>query len=159
MIIERREIQVQAPTREVYRVFSCLGGDRGWLYFNWAWRLRGVLDRLLGGSGLRRGRRDPDHLRCGDAVDFWRVEEVQAGRSLRLRAEMKLPGRAWLEFRVEPGEEQGSTLTQTAYFAPKGLAGFLYWYLLYPIHNLIFSGMIQKIRDEAEKHSAGEKNR
>jgi uncharacterized protein YbjT (DUF2867 family) len=156
MIIERREIKVQASSQEVYRVFSCLGGDRGWLYFDWAWRLRGVLDRLLGGSGLRRGRRDPDHLRCGDAVDFWRVEEVHAGRSLRLRAEMKLPGRAWLEFRVVPREEKLSTLTQTAYFAPRGLVGFLYWYILYPIHSLIFSGMIQKIRDEAVKGSPGE---
>lgn len=156
MIIERREIKVEAPSREVYRVFSCLGGDRGWLYFNWAWRLRGVLDRLLGGSGLRRGRRDPDHLRCGDAIDFWRVEEVKDGRSLRLRAEMKLPGRAWLEFSVDPQGALSSTLTQTAYFAPKGLAGFLYWYILYPVHSLLFSGLIKTIRDEAEQQSARE---
>jgi len=150
MIIEQRELSVSASPPVVYGVFSCLGGERGWLYFDWAWKVRGVIDRLLGGSGLRRGRRDPEHVRCGDAIDFWRVEEVEPGQSLRLRAEMKLPGRAWLEFKVKPREDHSSLLSQTAYFAPKGLVGFLYWYLLYPIHSLIFSGLIQQIKDQAE---------
>jgi len=156
MIIERRELSVTASPPAVYGVFSCLGGERGWLYFDWAWRLRGVIDRLLGGSGLRRGRRDPEHLRCGDAVDFWRVEEVKPGRSLRLRAEMKLPGRAWLEFQVKPRADGASQLSQTAFFAPKGLAGFLYWYILYPVHGLIFSGLIRRIKDQAESIPKGE---
>lgn len=156
MIIEQRELSVGASPPVVYGEFSCLGGERGWLYFDWAWRLRGVIDRLLGGSGLRRGRRDPEHIRCGDAIDFWRVEEVEPGQSLRLRAEMKLPGRAWLEFKVKPQEDHGSLLSQTAYFAPKGLAGFLYWYLLYPIHSLIFSGLIRQIKDRAETNFSEE---
>ena len=150
MIIERREVRVQAPPADVFQVFSCLGGERGWLYFNWAWKLRGVIDRLLGGSGLRRGRRDPHSLRCGDAVDFWRVEAVEANHLLRLRAEMKLPGKAWLEFTSETGKDSQTQLIQTAYFAPKGLWGFLYWYILYPLHSLIFSGLIERIKEASE---------
>src|SRR5208283_1639621 len=96
----------------------------------------GFLDRLLGGVGMRRGRRDPQDVRAGDAVDFWRVEAVERNRLLRLRAEMKVPGRAWLEFQVEPRPRGGSLLSQIAFFAPRGLAGLLYWYTLYPIHAL-----------------------
>ena len=99
MIFERRTRQVDAPAREVYRVFTGIGGDRGWFYGDWMWRIRGMVDRLLGGAGLRRGRRHPDELRVGDALDFWRVEALEPGRLVRLRAEMKLPGRAWLQFR------------------------------------------------------------
>jgi len=117
---------------------------------NWAWRVRGLADRLLGGVGLRRGRRDPQDVRVGDAVDFWRVEAVEPNHLLRLRAEMKVPGRAWLEFRVEPIDASTSKLSQTAFFAPRGLAGLLYWYLLYPVHSLIFSGLAKKLALLAE---------
>ncbi len=151
MILERRQCVVAAPAETVFRSFSQLGGDTGWLYFDWAWQLRGALDRLLGGVGLRRGRRDPHEVRVGDAVDFWRVEAVEPGRLLRLRAEMKVPGRAWLEFRAEPRDAGQTVLSQTAFFASRGLAGFLYWHLLYPIHSLIFSGMIRALARRAEK--------
>jgi hypothetical protein len=106
--------------------------------------VRGALDLLCGGVGLRRGRRDPDRLRVGDTVDCWRVEEFQAGRRLRLAAEMKLPGRAWLDFEVEK-DESGSILRQTAIFDPVGLAGLAYWYLIYPLHHLVFGGMLRNI--------------
>ena len=109
------------------------------------------MDRLVGGVGLRRGRRHPSRVRVGDALDFWRVEAVIPDRLLRLRAEMKLPGRAWLEFAAE-GREDGTTLLrQTASFAPKGLAGMLYWYLLYPIHRAIFAGMLAALAQQAEQ--------
>lgn len=146
MIIEQRQRLVDAPSAEVFRAFSGLGGQRGWLSFNWAWRLRGILDRLVGGVGFRRGRRSPDEVRVGDALDFWRVETVEPDRLLRLRAEMKVPGRAWLQFMVEPeANSRRVRLTQTAFFAPKGLFGLLYWYLLYPVHGLIFSSLIRKL--------------
>jgi hypothetical protein len=116
---------------------------------NWAWRIRGFIDRLVGGVGLRRGRRHPSELRVGDSLDFWRVEAVKEPQLLRLRAEMKVPGRAWLQYEVQPQDEQHSILVQSAYFAPKGLFGLLYWYLLYPIHSLIFSGLIREIARRA----------
>jgi hypothetical protein len=112
---------------------------------NWAWELRGLADRLIGGVGVRRGRRDPDHLRVGDALDFWRVEALEPPHLLRLRAEMKVPGKAWLQFQVKPRGEGQSLLMQTAFFAPKGLFGWLYWYGLYPIHGLIFNGLVDQI--------------
>jgi uncharacterized protein YbjT (DUF2867 family) len=152
MILEQRQMVVTASSAEVYRIFTGLGGERGWLYMNWAWRVRGAVDRLVGGVGLRRGRRDPDDVRVGDALDFWRVEAVEGDRLLRLRAEMKVPGRAWLQFQVR-SQDSGCTLTQTALFAPKGLFGLVYWYGLYPIHGLIFSGMIRKIAQQAETAS------
>lgn len=151
MIIEQRRRLVDAPPATVYRAFTGLGGQRGWLYFDWAWQLRGLLDRLVGGVGLRRGRRHPDTVRVGDALDFWRVELVKPNHLLRLRAEMKVPGRAWLQFEAQAGGSQGKTLLQqTALFAPKGLFGLLYWYMLYPMHGLIFSGMIQQLAWHAE---------
>lgn len=150
MIIEQRQRTVAAEPARLYQVFSQLGGQRGWLYANSLWLLRGMLDRLIGGAGFRRGRRSPTELRVGDAVDFWRVEDLKPGQMLRLRAEMKVPGRAWLEFKAEPLDQSGSRLTQTAYFAPKGLLGFLYWYLLYPAHGLIFSGLIDRIAAAAQ---------
>lgn len=149
MILERRQLIVRASPAAVFRAFTGLGGKRGWLYLNWAWEVRGAMDRLVGGVGLRRGRRDPDEVRVGDALDFWRVEAVEPDRLLRLRAEMKVPGRAWLQFQVHPQPDGSSVLSQTAFFAPKGLFGLLYWYLLYPIHSLIFSGMIRRIGDRA----------
>lgn len=149
MIIERRQRVVRAPEEAVYRSFTGLGGRRGWLYMDWAWQARGMVDRLCGGVGMRRGRRDADTLRVGDALDFWRVEAVESGRMIRLRAEMKVPGRAWLQFHVSPGPEGAARLTQTAFFAPKGLGGLLYWYTLYPVHALIFSGLIRKVAERA----------
>ncbi len=145
MIRERRERLVDADPEATFRTFTGIGGRRGWFYADWTWRARGFLDRLVGGVGLRRGRRDPDHLRVGDALDFWRVEALEPGRLLRLRAEMKVPGRAWLQYDVADAGGGRSLLVQTAYFAPKGLAGLLYWYLLYPAHALIFSGLIAAI--------------
>jgi uncharacterized protein YbjT (DUF2867 family) len=149
MIREQRQETVQATPRAVFRAFTSLGGATGWLYFNWAWNLRGWLDRLVGGVGLRRGRRHPTEVRIGDALDFWRVEAVEADQLLRLRAEMKVPGLAWLQFRIEPLADGQTRLIQTAYFAPKGLFGLAYWYALYPIHGLIFSGMIRKLAERA----------
>jgi uncharacterized protein YbjT (DUF2867 family) len=150
MIIEQRQITIDASAETIFRAFAGLGGARGWLYLNWAWRLRGGLDRLCGGVGLRRGRRDADSVRVGEALDFWRVEAVEPNQLVRLRAEMKVPGKAWLQFEVKPLDpEPGVLLTQTAIFAPKGLLGFVYWYALYPIHSLIFRGLIQKLAKRA----------
>ena len=155
LILERRQRLVAAPAEAVFRSFSQLGGETGWLYMDWAWRIRGAFDRLLGGVGLRRGRRDPYAVRVGDAMDFWRVEAVEPGHLLRLRAEMKVPGRAWLEFRAEPRGAASAVLSQTAFFAPHGLSGLLYWYALYPIHGLIFSGLVERIARRAEGASVG----
>lgn len=149
LILEHRQLQVAAPAETVFRAFAGLGGARGWLYMNWVWHLRGLLDRLVGGVGMRRGRRDPDHLRVGEALDFWRVEAVEPGHLIRLRAEMKVPGRAWLQFHVHPQSADRAILSQTAYFAPKGVWGLVYWYLLYPIHKVIFAGMIRRIAERA----------
>ncbi len=151
MVVERRQRLVAALPQRVYAAFTRLGGDQGWLYMNWAWRVRGILDRLVGGVGFRRGRRHPTELRVGDALDFWRVEAVDPGHSVRLRAEMKVPGRAWLQFEVDLTDQDESMLIQTAFFAPKGLSGFLYWYVLYPIHSLIFSGLIRRLAKLAEE--------
>jgi len=149
MVCEQRWARVDATPAQVFRAFSALGGQRGWLFMNWAWQLRGSIDRLLGGVGMRRGRRDPETVRPGDAVDFWRVESVVEDRLLRLRAEMKVPGRAWLEFQVVPATDGAARLSQTALFAPRGLGGWLYWYALYPVHALIFRGMIRAVADAA----------
>lgn len=149
MIIEQRVLEVDAPPKQVFQAFTTLGGETGWLYANWAWWLRGFLDRLVGGVGFRRGRRDPLTLRVGDAVDFWRVERLVEDEQVLLRAEMKVPGRAWLQFETT-SVNGGSLLKQTAYFAPKGLFGLLYWYGLYPIHARIFSGLIRGVAHLAE---------
>lgn len=150
MVEERRETLVDAPPAVVFAEFCKLGGARGWLACTWLWRLRAALDRAVGGVGFRGGRRDPDNLRVGDAVDFWRVESVEPGRSLRLRAEMKVPGRAWLEFRTWSDEAGRTRLSQTAYFSPHGLAGLAYWYALYPVHGLIFGKMVRRLAQLAE---------
>jgi uncharacterized protein YbjT (DUF2867 family)/uncharacterized protein YndB with AHSA1/START domain len=152
MSIEHRQRLVAAPPEDVYQVVMGLGGKRGWFYMHWAWEIRGVLDWMLGGVGMRRGRRDPENLRVGDALDFWRVESVEPNHQLRLRAEMKVPGKAWLQFQVTPSAGDQSLLSQTAFFAPKGLFGWLYWYALYPLHSLIFSGLIDQITRRAVKN-------
>ena len=151
MMLERRHLVLDLPPAPVFCAYTGLGGERGWLYLNWTWEIRGWMDKLVGGVGLRRGRRHPDDIRVGEALDFWRVEAVEPDRLLRLRAEMKVPGKAWLEFQSVPQADGKTLLTQTAYFAAHGLAGFLYWYLLYPIHGFIFSGLIRKVADRARK--------
>jgi hypothetical protein len=148
LIREVRSVRIEASPQGVFETFSSLGGDRGWLVWNWAWWLRGLVDRVTGGPGLRRGRRHPRELLAGEAVDFWRVEMVVPPRLLRLRAEMNLPGRAWLQWEAVP-DGDGTRLVQTALFAPVGLAGALYWNLLYPAHRMIFSGLVRAIAREA----------
>ena len=150
MLIERRQRVVTAPPSAVFKAFTAIGGDQGWPSFNWAWRLRGIADRLVGGVGYRRGRRNAGSLRVGDVLDFWRVEAVTADRLLRLRAEMKVPGKAWLQFEALPDESGHTMLVQTAFFAPKGLAGLLYWYTLYPMHGPIFNRMAERLSQRAQ---------
>ncbi len=153
MLIDRRERSTDVAPSLVFRVFSSLGGQRGWLYADRLWYLRGVLDRLVGGIGIRRGRRSATELRVGDAVDFWRVEAYRPYELLRLRAEMKLPGLAWLQFESLPREGGGTTLRQTAFFEPRGIFGYLYWFSVSPFHALIFGNMAERIIAEAQ--SAG----
>jgi uncharacterized protein YbjT (DUF2867 family) len=151
MLLERRACEVAASPATVYRVFTGIGGKRGWPAFDWLWQVRGWLDRLVGGVGMRRGRRHPDELRVGDALDFWRVESVIPDRAVVLRAEMRLPGQGWLRFEANPGVIPGTTqLVQTAFFAPKGLFGLLYWYSVYPLHGAIFSRMVAALARQAE---------
>ncbi len=154
MIVERRERVVAAPPEQIFAEVERLGGDAGWPYANLLWRIRGLVDRLVGGVGMRLGRRDPDHLRVGDALDFWRVEEVRRPTLLRLRAEMKVPGRAWLQYEVI-ATEGGSRLVQTAFFEPKGLPGLAYWYALYPVHGLIFRGTLRVLAEQAVRRAEG----
>ncbi|WP_329788436.1 SDR family oxidoreductase [Lentzea sp. DG1S-22] len=147
-----RETRTGATPERLWEVVEGIGGERGWYSFPLAWAVRGWLDRLVGGVGLRRGRRDPHHLHVGEALDFWRVEEIERGRLLRLRAEMKVPGKAWLELRVAADEGHGSTYRQRAVFVPKGLVGHLYWAAVYPFHGIVFGGMVRNIANEAELH-------
>lgn len=154
MLIERRHQLVRASPTSVFRAFSGVGGARGWPAYTSLWQLRGALDRLVGGVGMRRGRRHPVELRQGDAVDFWRVETVEPDRLLRLRAEMKVPGEAWLQFEARPVREGQTDLIQTAYFASRGLFGQLYWYGLYPLHGLIFGQMVKNLSEQAERSEA-----
>ena len=137
-----RTVRSHDDSLEVWKRIESIGGDNGYSTATWAWQLRGFADRLVGGVGLRRGRRDPNKLIVGDAVDFWRVEEMIPGKLLRLRAEMKMPGLAWLEFELAVDETTGeSVVTQTATYAPKGLWGHLYWWLVFPMHGIVFPSM------------------
>ena len=149
-IIESRRRTINASPADVYNVVAGIGGRRGWFFANWTWSLRGMVDRLLGGAGLRRGRRHPDRLRVGDALDFWRVESIEPNRLIRLKAEMKLPGRAWLQYEIRKTPNGATQLEQTAAFIPKGLPGLAYWYGLYPVHSWIFSGLIKAIARRAQ---------
>jgi uncharacterized protein YbjT (DUF2867 family) len=151
MLIDRRERHTIASPERVSAVYSSLGGTKGWLYGDALWHLRGIMDRIVGGVGIRRGRRSATDLRVGDAVDFWRVEAYRAGELLRLRAEMKLPGLAWLQFEAVPDGHGGTTLRQTAFFEPKGLFGFAYWYGVVPFHEFIFGNMATRVVQEAEQ--------
>ena len=142
---DARLIVFEADTAQVWKAVTCIGGGTGWYYADWLWWLRGLVDRLVGGIGLQRGRRCPVEVSAGDAIDFWRVSRVEREQLLLLVAEMKLPGRATLEFRLEAEGEQRTRLTLTARFLPHGVAGMLYWYTVMPLHNLVFSGLLQGI--------------
>lgn len=154
-LVDSRTFKANCASSQAFSPIRAIGGSNGWYYANWAWSLRGLIDLLVGGVGVRRGRASQDNLRVGDVLDFWRVEAFEPNKLLRLRAEMKLPGRAWLQFEVtEDGE--GSTIRQTALFDPLGVFGLLYWYCLYPVHVLIFAGMLREIgkrTTELGKHS------
>jgi uncharacterized protein YbjT (DUF2867 family) len=147
---DERVVACSADSGDLWRVVESVGGANGWYSLPMAWAARGWLDKLVGGVGLRRGRRDPDHLVTGDALDFWRVESMEKGKSLRLRAEMKLPGRAWLEFQVQATPEGASTLHQRAIFFPHGLGGRLYWLAVMPLHGIVFAGMANAMAKKAE---------
>ncbi|MER6471188.1 SDR family oxidoreductase [Streptomyces collinus] len=148
---DHREAVVDASVRELWRVIEGVGGENGWYSFPLAWNLRGVLDRLAGGVGLRRGRRDAQRLRVGDSLDFWRVEEIEPGHLLRLRAEMRLPGLAWLEMCAEPAGPGRSRYRQRALFHPHGLLGQAYWWGISPFHAVVFGGMARNIARAAAR--------
>ena len=151
---DERETEVDVDAGRMWRTVEGIGGDRGWYSFPLAWTVRGLLDRLVGGVGLRRGRRDADRVYVGEALDFWRVEQVRRGELLRLRAEMKLPGDAWLEFSVcptEDGDPGRSVLRQRALFIPRGLAGRLYWWSISPFHGIVFGSMIANLASAARR--------
>ena len=155
-LVDSRSAQVNYGASAAFRPIQRIGGQTGWYYGNWLWRLRGFLDLLVGGEGLRGGRRDPDNLVPGDPVDCWWVEAIEPGHLLRLSARMKMPGRGWLQFEVEE-QESSSTIRQTAIFEPVGLSGRLYWYVLYPLHELVFAGMlrgiVRAVEEEGVRHT------
>ena len=156
---DQRDITIQAPPEEVWKHLVRIGGQTGWYYGNWLWRLRGLLDHLFGGVGHRRGRRDPNHLMLGDALDFWRVLDIQPGKQLKLLAEMRLPGEAVLSFELEPLEKGHTRLIQTAWFVSRGLTGLLYWYSVMPLHNLVFNGMLRGIGQACGQPNVSEPRR
>ncbi len=149
-LLDVRTVLVPVSPAAAFRPIQRIGGRTGWYYGNWLWHVRGWMDLLAGGVGLRRGRRDPNALQVGDVLDWWRVEAIEPGKRLRLQAEMKLPGRAWLEFEVQP-EGTGARITQTASFDPIGLGGLLYWYGVWPLHELVFRGMVRGIARAAQR--------
>lgn len=170
LYVDERRTVVDASPAALWRVLESVGGERGWYSWSLAWRVRGLADRLVGGPGLRRGRRDPGHLLVDDTVDFWRVEEVDRGRLLRLRAEMRVPGLAWLELRVEPDEDGAdpgtdrwttppTTFAQRAVFHPHGLLGQLYWWSVYPFHGIVFGGMQRNIARAARTAERARRDR
>jgi hypothetical protein len=154
MYLDERCREVAAPAADLWRVIEGVGGENGWYSFPLAWSVRGWLDRLVGGVGLRRGRRDQHRLRVGEALDWWRVEELVPGRLLRLRAEMRVPGRAWLEMSAEPASDGTSVYRQRAVFLPRGLGGHAYWASVLPFHGIVFSGMARNIARGAESPPA-----
>jgi uncharacterized protein YbjT (DUF2867 family) len=158
-LIDARRVHVAVDADRAFAPIARIGGERGWYFGTWLWRVRGAVDLLMGGVGLRRGRRDRDAPAVGDTLDFWRVEAYEPNRRLRLAAEMKVPGRAWLEFEVVPVAD-GAVVRQTAVFEPVGLSGLLYWYVLLPVHALIFAGLLRAIarrvgEGDADRHRAG----
>ena len=139
-----RTLHSSDSVETVWNRIEAIGGDNGYSTATWAWEIRGLIDKVFGGVGLRRGRRDPNYLQVGDALDFWRVEHLEKNKVLRLRAEMKMPGLAWLEFGIEP-EGSGCVITQVAIYAPRGLLGHLYWWSVWPMHGIVFPSMVKKM--------------
>ncbi|MEL7499593.1 MAG: SDR family oxidoreductase [Planctomycetota bacterium] len=153
-LVDSRTRTVDLNAEDAFRPIRRIGGDTGWYYGNWLWKIRGFLDLLVGGVGIRRGRRHPDEINVGETLDFWRVEAFEENRLLRLAAEMKVPGRAWLEFEVKVVDGK-TTVRQTAIFDPVGLWGILYWYSLFPLHEFVFAGMLRNICKAAESTTTG----
>jgi uncharacterized protein YbjT (DUF2867 family) len=152
LFMDRQVVPTHTDDGHLFWAFSRIGGRNGYYGLDWAWRLRGLLDQLIGGVGLRRGRRHPTEVRHGDAVDFWRVEEVIPGMSMRLRAELRVPGDSWIEWETRR-TEHGSDLVQTSWFRPRGVLGHLYWYLMLPGHRLVFPRMARRIAAAAEERA------
>jgi uncharacterized protein YbjT (DUF2867 family) len=151
LFVDQRSIKIAAERTAVFAAVCRVGGGHGWYAGDILWRIRGWMDQLVGGPGLRRGRRHAEEVEFGEALDFWRVVDIERERSLLLHAEMKLPGTAQLEFRLDPGEDTTFTkLTMTARFRPRGLLGILYWYSVVPLHNIVFGGMLKGIKRAAE---------
>jgi len=154
--VDDRSRPVDAPPEALWEVIEGIGGDSGWYSWGLAWRVRGWLDKLFGGPGLRRGRRSPYDLQIGDAVDWWRVEEILDQELLRLRAEMRVPGQAWLDLGIESGADGGTMFRQRAVYAPRGLLGRAYWWAVWPFHGFVFGGMQRNIARKAEALASGE---
>jgi hypothetical protein len=152
---DERDIVIEAPDWAAFRAVCRVGGGHGWYAADWLWRIRGWIDRMVGGPGLRRGRRDPEMVHYGEALDFWRVVGLERDKKLTLRAEMKLPGEALIEFRIAAQGEFHCALQQRALFRPRGLFGLLYWYAVAPLHHIVFRGMLPGIRREALRIAAG----
>ena len=148
-IIDGYSIYCESSPRSSFKIIQRIGGHTGWYYWNTLWKIRGFIDDILGGPGLNRGRNHPIEIRIGDCIDWWRVVAFEPNRFLKLEAEMKIPGDAWLEFEVQ-SHANGSMIYQTVIYAPKGLWGIIYWKLLYPIHKLMFKGMLKKIKSLSE---------
>ena len=154
LFTDRQEATSRASAEDLYWAFARIGGKVGYYSIDWAWQVRGLIDRLFGGVGLRRGRRHPEQVRLGDTIDFWRVVAIQPGRMLQLAAEMRVPGEAWLGWRIE-AEEGSQRVVQTAWFRPRGLLGRLYWYAMLPFHHFIFRGMLEEIIAAGESRDRG----
>lgn len=148
--IDYRRVNVAASPEVVYHVIGKMGGGNGWPFANWLWTLRGWLDGLLGGPGPRRGTNAKKELREGAVLSYYRIEAIEPDRLVRLRSELRAPGQGWMEWRLDGGSSQTTVLTQTAFFAPHGLGGFLYWFLLYPLHAFVFRGLIRAIKKQSE---------
>jgi hypothetical protein len=150
---DRREMVTTAEAEQVFATVAGVGGTRGWYVANRLWHIRGLIDKLIGGVGMRRGRRHPDQLRVGDALDFFRVEAYEPPSLLRLRAEMKVPGDAWLEWRITTSGDR-TTLHQLARFHPRRIAGRLYWWILLPIHKVMFRLLAERLVDASSAKAA-----
>jgi hypothetical protein len=155
--VDTRSITVGRLPDDSFNTIRRVGGKHGWFFADWLWQIRGLIDLAVGGVGMRRGRRDAEEVEVGDIIDCWRVQVVKPSQKLRLYSEMKLPGRAWLQFEVEPSEK-GSKITQTAIFDPVGVMGQLYWYVMYPAHEIVFAGMLRGIAEALEKRNVVDDN-
>ncbi len=156
-LVDSRSVDVPVPCQKAFAVIRRIGGENGWYSADWLWKLRGQLDLLAGGVGMRRGRKHPENIAVGDVIDCWRVERYEPDKLLRLCAEMKLPGRAWLDYEVIPAQK-GCRITQTAAFDPVGLAGLAYWYFIWPVHQWLFKGMLQGIASRCVHETNEPKN-